>query len=275
MAGELVLITGATGHLGFRVLLEALKAGYHVRAAVRNEQKAAILRSNAVLQASPGVSNLSYTIVPDFLHPNAFDEAAKDTEYIIHVASPLLTKAPEGDDLDAHFVQPAVKGTLSILESARKAASVRRIVITSSVLGVQPITAFFPDGDGKTYSAESRLADMKPPYINTAFAYAASKVAALNHAEAWIKAEQPSFDVIHIHPSFIFGRDDLATSTEYFQTGTNRIPLNIALGKTDSPLVNNWNDVADTANIHVLSLDPKVPGNQSFLATNDGRDEMR
>ena len=36
MSGEdLVLITGATGHLGFRVLLDALQHGYTIRAAVR------------------------------------------------------------------------------------------------------------------------------------------------------------------------------------------------------------------------------------------------
>ena len=40
MSSDLVLITGVTGHVGFRVLIFALEAGYRVRAAVRNQGKA-------------------------------------------------------------------------------------------------------------------------------------------------------------------------------------------------------------------------------------------
>ena len=108
MTDALVLITGATGHLGFKVLRTALEAGYHVRAAVRSEQKATLLKSNHVLQTTPGFSNLSFIIVPDFLAPNAFDGAARDIKYIIHVASPIVTKTPESSDYNAHFIQPVI-----------------------------------------------------------------------------------------------------------------------------------------------------------------------
>ena len=69
MTDALVLITGATGHLGFKVLRTALEAGYHVRAAVRSEQKATLLKSNKVLKATSGFSNLSFIVIPDFLAP--------------------------------------------------------------------------------------------------------------------------------------------------------------------------------------------------------------
>lgn len=237
MVGELVLITGATGHLGFRVLRSALEAGYLVRAAVRSEQKATTLKSNPVLKATPGFSSLSFIVVPDFLVPGAFDEAVQDIKYIIHVASPIVTKLPEGNDFDAHFVQPAVRGTLGVFESARKSETITRIVVTSSAVAVLPLSAF-AGSDGQTYSADDRLPEIEPPFANGVVGYVASKIAALNRAEAWIKELKPSFDVIHIHPSYVFGRDDLANSTEYFQTGTNRVPLNIALGVTSDPLPN-------------------------------------
>jgi nucleoside-diphosphate-sugar epimerase len=274
MADNLVLLTGATGHLGFKVLRTALEAGYHVRAAVRSEQKATILGSNSVLKTTPGFSNLSFVVVPDFLAPGAFDEAAKDTRYIIHVASPIITKLPESDDYEAHFVQPAVQGTLGVFESARKAGTVTRIVVTSSAVAILPLLALV-QSDGQTYSAQNRLPEIEPPFADGRVGYVASKIAALNRAEAWIEQKKPSFDVIHIHPSFIFGRDDLADSAEYFQTGTNKIPLNIALGVTSDPQPNTWNDVGDTAKMHVLALDPKVPGNQSFLASSTGQDGMK
>lgn len=273
MASNLVLITGATGHLGFCVLRSALQHGYQVRAAVRSEGKAATLKSNPVLQATLGFSNLSFVVIPDFISPEAFDGAAQEVKYIIHVASPLADSLPEGADMEAHFVQPAVQSTLSIFESARKSGTVRRIVVTSSVLSIVPIAAFMAP-DGLTYDAENRLPELEPPFPNSEFGYVASKIAALNRAEAWIEVEKPSFDVIHIHPSFIFGRDDLTTSTAAFQKGTNRLPLNIALGKTAEPLPNSWNYVKNTAELHVLSLDSKVPGNQSFIASTNGQDGL-
>lgn len=275
MADNLVLVTGATGHLGFKVLRTALEEGYHVRAAVRSEQKATLLKSNPVLQTTPGFSNLSFIIVPDFLAPGAFDEATKNTKYIIHVASPIVTKPPSNNDYDAHFVQPAVQGTLSVFESARKARTVTRIVVTSSAVAILPLTAM-SQSDGLSYDADNRLPEIPTPFPNERVAYVASKIAALNRAEAWVAEQRPSFDVVHIHPSYIFGRDDLATGTADFQTGTNRVPLNIALGLESEAKPNTWNDVGDTAKIHVMALDEgKVAGNQSFLASSTGQDGMR
>jgi len=274
MADALVLITGATGHLGFKVLRTALEAGYHVRAAVRSEQKATTLKSNHVLQTTPDFSNLSFIVVPDFLAPGAFDEAAKNTKYIIHVASPIVTKLPESNDYDAHFVQPAVQGTLGVFESARKARTVRRIVVTSSVVAVLPLTAMSASSD-LSYNADNRLPEIPPPFANGRVAYIASKIAALNRAEAWIAEEKPPFDVIHIHPSYNFGRDDLPDGTAYFQTGTNRFLLNTALGVESEARPNTWNDAGDTARMHVIALDGgKVAGNQSFLASSSGQDGM-
>lgn len=240
MTDKLVVVTGATGHLGFKVLRTALEAGYHVRAAVRSEQKAILLKSNHVLHTTPGFSNLSFIIVLDFLAPNAFDEAAKDTKYVIHVASPIVTKPPSSNDYDAHFVQPAVQGTLGIFKSARKATTGARIVVTSSAVAISPLTAM-SQSDGLSYNADNRLPEIPTPFPNGRVAYVASKIAALNCAEAWIAEQNPSFDAVHIHLSYIFGRDDLATSTADFQTGTNRIPLNIALGLESEAIPNTWN----------------------------------
>ncbi|ROW11046.1 hypothetical protein VMCG_00939 [Cytospora schulzeri] len=50
-----ILITGATGLIGFRILLVALEAGHNVRYTVRSEKKAQIVASNpAVLRLAPG-----------------------------------------------------------------------------------------------------------------------------------------------------------------------------------------------------------------------------
>jgi nucleoside-diphosphate-sugar epimerase len=274
MAKDLVLVTGATGFLGFRVLLYTLEQGYQVRAAVRSDAKANTIKSNPALQALNRDSQLSFVTVPDFLAPGAFDEAVQGVKYVIHVASPIPFEDPADGDFYKFFVEPAVQGTLGVFESAKKAGSVKRIVVTSSVVGNTGREGL-DKWDG-VLTAETRVPFDKGPYENGRHAYPASKVAALAAAEEWIEKTKPEFDVIHIHPSYIFGRDDLYTSTKDFMTGTNSIVLGVATGNSTSaqPMAFCFNHVTDTARAHVLSLDPKVPGNQSFLLTSSGeRDE--
>lgn len=221
MSDSLVLVTGATGHLGFKVLRTALEAGYHVRVAVRSEQKATLLKSNNVLKATPGFSNLSFIVVPDFLAPDAFDEATKDIKYIIHVASPIVTKFPGNNDYDAHFVQPAVQGTLGVFESARKARAVTRIVVTSSAVAILPLLAM-TQSDGNSYSADNRLSDIPPPFDNIRVAYVASKIAALNRAETWLANEKP--------PSTSFTSIRHSSSAEMISRPAQRISRRVRIG---------------------------------------------
>ncbi|WPH00548.1 Hypothetical protein R9X50_00337700 [Acrodontium crateriforme] len=271
MAGDLVLITGATGHLGFQVLKQALEQGYQIRAAVRSASKAKVVK-DAVKDLNRD-SQLDFVVVPDFLVPGAFDSAVQGVKYIIHVASPITSGIADTADHEELLIKPAVYGTLGVFESAAKSPSVKRIVITSSIVAIASVNEIFIEGTkGATITAESRTADVPGPYPGTMAAYAASKVAALNAAEKWIKENKPKFDVIHIHPSFIFGRDDLTTTVEGFTSGgTNGIPLTIALGK---PAIEAGGylitTVWDTARIHVDALNPSIPGNQSFISSNDG-----
>ena len=214
MAGETVLLTGATGFLGFRVLREALEKGYNVKAAVRSEAKANAVRSNPVLQAMGKDAQLSFVIVPDFVAPGAFDEAVKDVQYILHMASPVPFQALPDGDLEKLMIEPAVRGTIGVFESAQKVESVKRVVVTSSVIALLPIAAGFVETVDDVFGPDSRLAGTPPPYPNPMVAYAASKVAALNRAEAWIQHEKPTFDVVHIHPAMVYGRDDLCSTTK-------------------------------------------------------------
>ena len=86
----LVLVTGATGHVGFAVLIATLKSGYRVRAAVRSAAKASVISSNPVVKSlNLPTSSLTFVTVPDLTLPGAYDSAAQDVDYIIHVASPI------------------------------------------------------------------------------------------------------------------------------------------------------------------------------------------
>ena len=55
MPSDLVLITGGTGHIGFKVIVDALEAGYSVRAAIRDSSKEeTILSAKPIKTINPG-----------------------------------------------------------------------------------------------------------------------------------------------------------------------------------------------------------------------------
>ncbi|EME80954.1 uncharacterized protein MYCFIDRAFT_211710 [Pseudocercospora fijiensis CIRAD86] len=207
--------------------------------------------------------------------PGAFDEAFQGVKYIIHIASPISTKADDADtDLEKAFVTAAIDMTRELFKSAGKADTVKRIVVTSSAGAIVPMSAFF-EPTNTPFSAELRQPELPGPHDNAMSAYLASKIAALNRAEEWVTEHKPNFDVIQVHPSFILGRDDLCKTKETFQTGTNRLVLNHALGVTDSQVPvrpPTFNSVHDCAMVHVKALDPSVAGNQSFIVSSAGGD---
>jgi len=272
---DLVLITGATGHVGSCTLIHLLESGYHVRAAVRSEAKIAQVLSRPEVRALNPGSRLTFTIVPDISAPGAYDHAVEGVTHIIHIASPLAT----GDSVPGHlhedfFIRPAVQGTINLLEAANIVGTVRRIVITSSIVALVP----YDEMEGitkrsplKPVSPNDRIPFVPGPYNSTFAAYAASKVASLHHAEAWVARERPAFDVVYLHPGFVLGRNDNATSPGQAMQGTNSVVLALLLGKRFGPYAGTTVHVEDVARAHVLSLDPSVFGNQSYILSQSSR----
>ncbi|CZR68427.1 uncharacterized protein PAC_18326 [Phialocephala subalpina] len=273
-ASSLVLITGVTGHIGFRVLLDALNSGYSVRAAVRSSEKAKSLSQHPKIFSIPNISSrLTFVVVPDLCRKHAYDEAARGCDFVIHIASPLMSNGvPAGSNQEDFFVKPAVRGTVNMLDAARKSGSVRRVVITSSITALIP----FDELSGATRCSRwieptDRIPFTKGPYANEFEAYAASKVAALAEAESWIRKHDVGFDVVHLHPSFVEGRNELATSPREMFKGTNAMVLGIALGqKFEYSTMGQTVHLEDVSRVHVQSLDcANVPGNTSYILSRD------
>ena len=277
-SSDLILLTGATGFLGYKTLVLALQAGYRVRVAVRSQSKAEkILSAPSIKAINPTSEQLSWATVPDITVAGAYDEAAAGVKYIIHIASPIPTFGADAltpEQYEEYFVVAARKATVGILDSAKKSGTVKRIVITSSVVANIPFAYFLGEGDDKIFDADSRIPIAPGPYSFEFEAYSASKAAALNDSEAWIRRENPQFDLISIIPGWIFGRDELSTEPEDFTKGsTNSVLINVLRGeKSGLPYGGNVVHVDDVAKIHVLALDSKVAGNQAFLATSGGVD---
>jgi nucleoside-diphosphate-sugar epimerase len=124
--------------VGFRVLVLALKSGYRIRVAARNQE--GFDRIAALAPVAPYIGQIEPVIVPDITVPGAYDEAVKGVEYIIHVASPLAL--PTITDFENEMIKPALQGTMSMLEAAHKTNGIKKIVITGSVSSVIPASKF-------------------------------------------------------------------------------------------------------------------------------------
>jgi nucleoside-diphosphate-sugar epimerase len=142
MSGDLVLITGGSGLIGIKTIHLALEAGYSVRAAVRSQAKADLILATPTVKAINPGPRLTFITVPDMLADGAYDDAVKGAKYIMHIASGTIHGDDSESDYDAHFIQPALKGTLGILDSAFNTISVKRVIITSSEVGIIPWEEF-------------------------------------------------------------------------------------------------------------------------------------
>lgn len=76
-----------SGHLGFRVLVEALARSYRVRAVVRRAEQEERIRS--VESVKSFAADLEFVVVKDLLKGGALDGVFDGVSGVIHVASPL------------------------------------------------------------------------------------------------------------------------------------------------------------------------------------------
>ena len=65
MASETILLTGATGFVGFRILVFCLRRGYRVRVVLRNLSKKAQILSTWSIQQLGTAANLTFVEIPD------------------------------------------------------------------------------------------------------------------------------------------------------------------------------------------------------------------
>lgn len=152
---DLVLVTGANGHVGYNVVLELLKNNYEVRVSVRNK--------NDPKKVSK-FKNLNIEIVEaDLLNFESLKKATENVTGIFQVAAgyKLDSKNPKTEIWDA-----AVEGTRNIFLAAKQ-NNVKKIIYTSSVaaVGVSRNGEFkdesFWNDDAREYYAKAKTASEK------------------------------------------------------------------------------------------------------------------
>ncbi|KAI9041073.1 putative oxidoreductase [Aspergillus affinis] len=255
---SLVLITGATGFIGSQVALQVLNAGYRVRLVVRRPNQADKLRR--VLAPH---DQLDFSVVPDITVSGAFDASLQDVKYILHVASPLPGVA-------ADLLTPAVRGTVSILESAVKVPSVKKVVITASVLSLAPLGGMgsvdvIRETNEIDYTVDPEKVSSLAPFDQ----YHASKLASYKATLDFVAEHRPSFDLVTLHPVFVFGRSLIQDSATELGGSNGMLFQSLAAEK---PLMGQYKGVhvRDVADAHVKALDERITGFESYLLAAEG-----
>lgn len=271
MSKPLVLVTGATGHIGFGVLALLLKSGYRARVASR--RLASVQKLKELPSIKPYASSVSFIEVSDFLAEHAFDEAVKDVDYIIHLASPIPDPAHAEKEFDVRkdYIEPAVQGNLGLLKAAATSPSVKRIVITSSVA----ILNRSPEGNATKVGPDdlAPLLDISA-YENSRdprIAYAESKKQANAALEEFIAQRKPHYDIVHILPGYVQGRNEPVTSAKELseRVSSNTHMVQYVLGaKDEGGAPSNLVLLDDVAAAHVAALSSEnVSDGERFIAT--------
>lgn len=204
-----VLVTGATGYVAGWLVKKLLDEGITVHAGVRNpDKKEKIEHLDKVAKASKG--SIKY-FKSDLLEKGSYAEAMKGCELVFHTASPFVldVKDPQIDLID-----PAVLGTQNVLETANQTASVKRVVLTSSVAAICTDAIDCQKAPGgilteEIWNSTSSL-DYQP--------YSYSKTLAEKKAWEMVK-KQSKWDLVSINPSFVMGPplNPIANTSESFK----------------------------------------------------------
>lgn len=256
MKKNLVLVTGGSGFVGSHCIVRLLGAGYEVRTTIRSLRKKSdilgMLENGGIARdLAAGVDFREADLTKDA----DWAEAARDCEYVLHVATPISLSIPKTAE---EVIRPAVDGTVRVLRAARD-AGVKRVVLTSSFAAVgygnDPGTRLFDETDWTN------------PKASGLSAYVRSKALAERAAWDFMASEGGTMELAVVNPMAIFGPLLGKSLSSGHQLLKNLLDGAMkAVPRIDFGIV----DVRDVADLHLLAMtDPKAK-NQRFLALGGG-----
>ncbi len=125
-----ILVTGGSSFIGKHCIAELIKSNYQVRTTIRDINRSDEIKLEIEKFLKKKVSLDFYQT--DLNTDEGWNDSIKGCDAILHVAGPFPLSF-KGDEND--LISPHEKGTLRILEHAKK-NSVSRIIMTSSVASV-------------------------------------------------------------------------------------------------------------------------------------------
>ncbi|MFN3325252.1 MAG: hopanoid-associated sugar epimerase [Bryobacteraceae bacterium] len=224
-----ILVTGATGFVGWHVARKLRERGLPVRALVRPASKLCEIDAEAVSG--------------DLRDTDSLDRALAGCGVVFHVAADYRLWAKDPEEL----YRSNVDGTRNLLEAARK-AGVERFVYTSTVgcIGIPE------DGHGDE-STEVGIGDMKGAYKRSKFQ---AEQVALEYA-------RKGFPVVIVNPTAPVGDHD------FKPTPTGKIIVDYLRDGMPAYLDTGLNlvDVRDVAEGHLLACERGRVGQRYILGS--------
>ncbi|CAG7917916.1 unnamed protein product [Penicillium olsonii] len=276
MSKELIFITGATGFIGSATAVEALKHGYRLRICLRKPSP----QLETLLSAYS--EQIESVIVPDITDETAFEGKLEGVDYVFHLASPLL----HGTNKDTYFT-PAVKGTTALLKAAANVSSIKKVVVTSSIAALIPLTGI-PDGgvikgmfiflrmkdfinrsvvedNDWDFSVDENgsFEDPENPAGTAMRLYVASKLLANNATWDFWRAAKPHYALVTLHPAFVYGHNLVQTSADGVYTGSNVNLWTLIMQDKPAPLTGVH--IQDVAEAQIKALHPNIADGSKYL----------
>lgn len=194
-SGCRVLVTGASGQLGRRLIPRLLESGFSVRAHFRSQEK-------AEKHCPPGATRS----FGDLLEPGWLQDAVRGCEVVIHCAAMVSLRIGSYDLMR----RINVEGTRAVIAACRK-SRVRRLIFVSSIVTV----GASEDGNPIDEKAPCNLSNCGIPYIDTK----------LEAERLALEANGPDLEVIVVNPSIMFS----LPNRELTEREMKRIPRFIPL----------------------------------------------
>jgi len=197
-----VAVTGASGWIGSHLVLTLLQHGYDVRACVREVTAAKVDHLLSLRSVYRGGLEL---FLCDLGVPGSYDAAVAGCSAVFHAGAAL------GYDLESpqQIYDVGLRGTENVLQSVKKAGSVKRVVFTSSFAAVwhpRPEGYVFTEKDWCGHNSEGSSGQWTKDNIPKSrdLAYAMAKADAERLAKQ-IADEDGRFDVVSILPLHVLG----------------------------------------------------------------------
>jgi len=188
-----VCVTGATGFVASSLVKCLLEKGYSVHATVRDPEDEGKVRHLLDIR---GAEERLKLFKADLLEEGSFDAAIGLCDGVFHVATPVgfNSNDPEND-----IIQPAINGTINVLNACKKAKTVKRVVVTSSATAVYLNESDEQNPDESSWTDVDFLRTKKPPI----WEYPVSKTLAEQAALQYGKEHE--LDVVTIIPEAVVG----------------------------------------------------------------------